>query len=90
MKSIRKYTINDKNKYHWRINYKRHESTQLGYSMIGKITPKEAVGYLNRMRDTYQFSDIALMAYDREIDSYFMLADYVKLPDLREWSENNV
>ena len=83
-----KYTINDKNKYHWRINYKRHESAQLGYSILGKITPKEAVGYLNRMRDTYQFSDIALMAYDREIDSYFILADYVKLPDLREWSEN--
>jgi len=58
--------------------------------MVGKITPKEAVGYLNRMRDTYQFSDIALMAYDREIDSYFILADYVKLPDLRDWRENNV
>lgn len=84
---IMKYDINDTNKYHWRINYKRHGATKRGYTMVGIITPKDAVSYLNKMRDTYQYSHLALMAYDKEYDCYFMIADYVKLPDLRDWAE---
>ena len=55
--------------------------------MVGILTPKDAVSYLNKMRDTYQYSHLALMAYDKEYDCYFMIADYVKLPDLRDWAE---
>lgn len=83
---IMKYDIKDKNKYHWKVTYRRHDGSK-GYSTMGILKPVDAISYLNKMRDTYQYSHIKLNVYDAVEDTYYTLANYSKLPDLRDWAD---
>ena len=90
---IKQYTFDDKKKYQWKIEYQKHGTKQKGYTVFGKMTPREGIGYLNSMKDTYQYKNLKLLVWHKTDDInqpgfYHARADYTNLPDLRDFAEH--